>query len=175
MPSAHPADKPIRGEAGFTTTELLAAAAVFLVLCAVCVKPLGGVIKRIRLQNAADGMKHFVMNARVRSVSNPDRRCGVVFRLHPGSNMDDTLFAFLEKSPPDMHYVAGQDELYLAPYVIPRKQGITAAVPAGFPTELVFRGDGSASASAKVALSLGPFRDTVDVLASTGRVRVIRK
>jgi hypothetical protein len=38
----------------------------------------------------------------------------------------------------------------------------------------VFRSDGSAIASGKVALTLKGFKDTLDVLASTGRVKVIK-
>ena len=46
---------------------------------------------------------------------------------------------------------------------------------AGFPSVVVFRGDGSANASAKVVLKRKGMEDTVDVLASTGRIKVVRK
>lgn len=155
--------------------EVLVTVAVLLVVSAFCVKPLNGLIQRIKLQTAADGIKHYVLNARIRSVSSPDRPCGVVFRLHPGTAIDDTVFAFLERAPSDKRYVEGQDSLYLAPFVVRKRDRIDMSVPAGFPTEVVFRGDGSASVSARIALSLNVFKDTVDILASTGRVRVKKK
>jgi Tfp pilus assembly protein FimT len=155
--------------------EMIAAVVVLGILAALSVKPLNGMVQRIRLQNAADGMKHYVLNARMRAVANPDRHCGVVFRIHGAGGADDSIFAFLDSNPPDKHYVKGQDSLYLAPMVIPRNQGILADIPSGFPTELVFRADGSASASAQVELTLKSFSDTLDVLASTGRVKVIKK
>lgn len=159
---------------GFTTIELIVAVIVILIAAAFCVKPVNGFLQRLKLQNAADGIKHFVLNARIRSVSNPDRPCGVVFRVHPGSTTDDTVFAFLEKDPPDKRYVQGQDSLYLAPLVIKKKDQIDISIPAGLPSEVVFRGDGSASVSAKLALKLKGFADTLDILASTGRVKVMK-
>ena len=147
-----------------------------MILSAISAKPVSGLINRIRLQNAADGLKHIIQNARVRSVSNPDRHCGVVFNFYPaGSASDDKVFAFLDANPANNDYVLGEDQLYLSPYVIPRKQGIVATIPAGNPTVLIFRGDGSAISSAKVVLTLKGMQDTVDVLASTGRLKVIKK
>lgn len=154
--------------------EMMIAVIVILVAAAFCVKPVHGLIHRIKLQNAADGIKHYVLNARIRSVSSPDRPCGVVFRLHPGTATDDTVFAFLERDPPDKRYVKGQDSLYLAPLVVRKRGQIELSVPPGFPTEVVFRGDGSASSSARIALRLKGFSDTLDILASTGRVKVIK-
>jgi Tfp pilus assembly protein FimT len=159
---------------GFTTLELVTAIAVTMIVGAFCVKPIHGLLQRIKLQNAADGIKHYVLNARIRSVANPDRQCGVVFRLHPGTAKDDTVFAFLEKDPSDKRYVQGQDSLYLAPLVVRKRDRIRLSVPTGFPTEVVFRGDGSASVSARIAMNLNAFNDTLDILASTGRVKVVK-
>jgi Tfp pilus assembly protein FimT len=152
------------------------AVSVLVIMCAITARPLSGVLSRLRLQNSAEAIKHMIINARTRSISSPDRHCGVVFRLHAaGSTLNDSIFCFLDANPPDNIYVAAQDNRYLAAYVIPRKQRITAAIPAGYPTTLVFRGDGSATSSAKVALTLKNMKDTVDVLACTGRVKVIKK
>jgi Tfp pilus assembly protein FimT len=155
--------------------QLVITVCIILILSTITARPLGGLIRRIRVQNAADGIKHFLMNARMRAVSSPDRHCGVAFRFHAaGSKFDDSVFAFLDTSPGDNLYTPGVDQLYLSAYVIPRKQAITAvmAVPSGLTGEVLFRGDGSATASVKVALNLKGFLDTVDVLASTGRVKV---
>lgn len=134
-----------------------------------------GLIQRIKLQSAANGMKHMIMTARLRAVANPDRHCGVVFRLHGTGPANDSVFAFLETSPADKLYTKGRDSLYLAPFVVNRKDRIVTGIPAGYPSVIVFRGDGSATASAKIVLTLGSLQDTVDVLASTGRVKVVTR
>jgi Tfp pilus assembly protein FimT len=170
------ANGPMPGEAGLTLIQLSMAVSVLVIMCAVTAKPLTGVFYRLRLQNSAEAIKHIIINARSRSISSPDRHCGVVYRLHAStSTLNDSVFAFLDANPPDNVYIAGQDTRYLAPYVIPRKQKIVAAIPAGYPTVLVFRGDGSATSSSRVALTLKNMKDTVDVLARTGRVKVIKK
>lgn len=155
--------------------QLVITICVIMILSAITARPLGGLIRRIHVQNAADGMKHFIMNARMRAVASPDRHCGVAFRFHAAnSTRDDSVFAFLDANPSDNLYTPGTDQRYLSAYVIPRKQGITVSmvVPAGLTGEVLFRGDGSATASVKVALNLKGIMDTVDVLASTGRVKV---
>jgi len=168
-------DNLYSGSAGWTIMQVVMTVCVILILSAVTAQPLSGLVRRIRVQNAADGLKHFILNARMRAVSSPDRHCGVVFKFHAaGSLLNDSVFAYLDANPPDNHYVAGTDQLYLSAYVIPRNQKITVAVPAGLPTEVVFRGDGSATVSAKVTLTLQGFKDTLDVLASTGRVKVTK-
>lgn len=168
-------NRPNPGSAGLTAMQLVITICIIMILSAITAKPLGGLIRRIRVQNAADGMKHFLMNARMRAVASPDRHCGVAFRFHVATSLvDDSVFAFLDANPSDNLYTPGTDQLYLSAYVIPRKQGITAkmVVPAGLTGEVIFRGDGSATSSVKVALTLKGFKDTVDVLASTGRVKV---
>jgi hypothetical protein len=144
------------------------------VLAAVSAKPLIGLYHGIKLKGASDGIKQVLLNARMRSMANPDRQCGVVFRFTSSTAIEDSIFAFLDNVP-DKLYVQGRDSLYLSPMVLKVRDGITAAIPAGFPSVVVFRGDGSANASAKVVLSRKGMVDTVDLLASTGRIKVVRK
>ena len=148
--------------------------AVVAVLGAVAAKPLTGLYNGIKLKGASDGIKQVLLNARMRAMANPDRQCGVVFRFTPGAAVDDSIFAFLDVVP-DKLYIRGRDSLYLTPMVMKGRDGIAAAVPAGYPTVIVFRGDGSANVSAKVVLSHKGMTDTVDVLASTGRIKVVRR
>jgi hypothetical protein len=129
-------------------------------------------LDNIKLKRSADAVKHLILNARVRSVANPERLCGVVFRVQGAAGADDTVFSFLD-AVPDRRYEAGSDQAYLAPLVVRRSEGIRATVPPGYPRILLFRGDGSATASTRLVLSLGSRSYTVDVLASTGRVKVV--
>lgn len=159
---------------GFTFLETLIAVVVIGVMGALAVKPMQGLVQRIKLQNAANGMKQTIMNARLRAVANPDRLCGVEFRLGR-KGKPDTVFAFLEKNPSDKIYKKGVDSLYLAPFVIDTSSKVVARVPNGYPNVIVFRGDGSTALSARIILTLGKMVDTLDVLASTGRVRVVSR
>ncbi len=163
-----------KNESGFSALEVLVVVAVIGILAGLCIHPLSAFLQRIRLQNAADNMKHYILNARIRAVSNSERHCGVVFRVHAAPK-DDTVFAFLEENPPDNIYTKGKDSLYLSPFVVKKSEAISSRIAVGFPALIVFRGDGSATASAKVVLTLKANEDTVEVLASTGKVKVVVK
>ncbi|MDB5048198.1 MAG: hypothetical protein JWO30_1269 [Fibrobacteres bacterium] len=160
---------------GFSALEILVALIVVSVLTALCIKPVTGLLQRIKIQNSADGIKHLILNARMRAVANPSRHCGVVFRSHTSSAINDSVFAFLEGAPQDYLYTAAKDEVYGAPFVVDKKYKLSSVIPMGSPTVIVFRGDGSANASAKFILTLGGNQDTVSVLASTGKVKVVVK
>lgn len=162
-----------RGNQGFTVTEILATVVVISILAAFSVKPVMALLEKIKLQNSANGIKHLILNARMRAVSNAQRHCGVVFKVNPTGN--DTVFAFLETNPPDNIYTAGQDSLYGKPFIIESKSKIAMTVPTAFPTSIVFRGDGSANLSARIVVTLKTFVDTVKVLASTGKVKLVVK
>lgn len=152
--------------------EIMIVFIVIAVMSGFAVKPVSGLIQRIKLKNAADGIKHHIVNARVKAMADTQRRCGVVFRVHPGAAINDTIQSFLDKAPSDNIYTAGVDSLYLSPHVIRKdRDKIEISIPQGYPSVIVFRGDGSANASARLVLTLNAFKDTVDVLASTGRVR----
>lgn len=162
-------------QAGFSFLQTVLAIVVIAVVAAVSIKPLNGLLQRIKLQTAANGIKHMVQNARIRSMANPDRPAGVVFRFHGNTSIPDSVFTFLESSPPDKIYTRGRDSLHLAPFIIKTGQGVVPTIPGGFPSVVVFRGDGSASSSVKVVLTINTMQDTLDVLASTGRVKVVAK
>jgi prepilin-type N-terminal cleavage/methylation domain-containing protein len=163
------------GEQGFTFLELVVALVVILILTAFSVKPVIAFLDKIKLQNAANGIKHLILNARMRAVSNVYKHCGVVFRVNPSSTGDDTVFAFLESNPPDFVYTPGQDSLYGKPFIVGNKSRVAMTVPTGYPTTIVFRGDGSANQSARIVVSMKNFVDTVKVLASTGKVKLVLK
>lgn len=144
------------------------------ILSAFAVKPITGFLQKIKLQNSANGIKHLILNARMRAISNAYRHCGVVFKVN-ASPVDDTVFAFLESDPPDNIYRAGVDSLYGKPFVIEKKSQLAMTIPGDVPTTIVFRGDGSANVSARVVVTLNNFVDTVKVLASTGKVKLVVK
>lgn len=163
-----------RVEGGWSFLETAVVIIVVGVMAGLAAKPLNGLLLRIKLQSAANGIKNVLLNARLRSVANPELQCGVVFRITPSTAVNDTVFSFLDATP-DKAYVRGRDSLHLSPFVVKAKDRIATSIPAGYPTTVVFRGDGSANASARIVLTLKGLTDTVDVLASTGRIRVVSR
>ncbi len=163
------------GMRGFTALEIMIALVVISILSAVSVRPVMALLQKIKLQNSADGIKHLILNARMRAVSNAYKHCGVVFISNPSASVDDSVFAFLESNPPDYIYTPGQDSLYGKPFVIEKKYQLALTIPAGFPATIVFRGDGSANLSARLVVTLKNFVDTVRVLASTGKVKLVTR
>jgi Tfp pilus assembly protein FimT len=159
-------------QAGFSIFEIGIVLIVVSILSGLAIKPLSAWIQRINAQKAADGLKHYILAAKSRAVSNANRHCGVVFQLH-ASGADDTVLAFFDKIPINNVYDKGTDSLYSRPYIIKKKEQITSAIPSPYPSVIVFRGDGSANASANIVLTLKNIKATVDVLASTGRVKVV--
>lgn len=150
----------------------MVALVVISLLTAMAIRPLTALLQKIKLQNSADGIMHLLLNARSRAVSNAYRHCGVVFLIHTSPTVNDTVFAFLDKSPPDYVYAAGQDSLYGTPYIVDKKYKIVSKIPPGYPSTIVFRGDGSADVSMALVMTLNNFEDTVKVLASTGKAKV---
>ncbi len=162
------------GMRGFTALEIMVALVVISILSAASVPPIMALLQKIKLQNSADGIKHLILNARMRAVSNAYKHCGVVFRSHASATVDDSVFAFLESNPPDYIYTAGQDSLYGKPFVIEKKYQLALTIPTG-DSAIVFRGDGSANVSVKLVVTLKNFVDTVKVLASTGKVKLVTR
>lgn len=174
--------KVLKKARGFTIMEILVVLAVISILGAISIKPLSGFLQRIKLQNAANGIKYTLLNARVRAMSNSYRHCGVVISLHASTTINDSVFAFLDKPPYNSTnplgwnlYNKGVDSLYGQPFVVEKKNKITTVIPSGSPSVIVFRGDGSANATGLLVLTLGNFQDTVKVLASTGKAKVVVK
>jgi hypothetical protein len=84
------------------------------------------------------------------------------------------VISFQDKVNPTFYqYDAVGDPAYLAPQAL--KPGSSFKRLAAYTEdEVVFRGDGSAWKSFKILITNGTLTDTLDVLASTGRVRVGR-
>ncbi len=155
----------------------MVALAVISILTAVSIKPINGILDRIKLQNTANGIKQILVTARSRAVSTSNLRVGVVFNINASSTINDSIFTFLDDIPAGMKkgddkFTAGVDKLYGTYFVVEKKNKIKTVIPPGYPSTIVFRGDASANGSARLILTLGQLEDTVSVLASTGKVKV---
>jgi Tfp pilus assembly protein FimT len=160
---------------GVSLIQLLTAISVVAIVTAFAVKPIKGYLRGIALRNGAESIKYFILNARSRAVSNTSLHCGVVFRVNNGGKAD-SIFAFFDNSNVGANkdrYDRGQDSLYLQPIVFKAKDSLNLVT--ANPGTIIFRGDGSANTSLGLRLKLYNFVDSINVLASTGRVKVIVK
>lgn len=156
--------------------QVIVSVAILGLLTAVSVKPLTAWLQRLNATKAGDGLKHYLAMARSRAIANPARHCGVTFKLHASNSaLDDSVIAFFDKAPGNNAYDKGIDSVYARPLVLSKKERLSAAIVSPYPSTIVFRGDGSANASLQVVLTLRKFQTTIDVLASTGRIRMVVK
>lgn len=162
-----------RKNRGFSLIEILVILVMVSILTGLAIKPLNGFLQRIKIQSSADGIRRMLLNARVRAVANSFKHCGVAFRVSSGTaNTDyDQVFAFFDDNANNI-YEVGIDSLYGAPFLVRRRDKLFMTLGATTPTEIIFRGDGSANSSGKIILKLNTYTDTVVVLASTGKVKV---
>jgi prepilin-type N-terminal cleavage/methylation domain-containing protein len=161
-----------RGNHAFTALELVVAVVLVAILTALAVRPGMAFLARIKMNNAVNAVKQVIINARSQAVANPMLHCGVAVKIHSGT-VADSILSFFDKSvPPNNLYNPGADPLYQRPYALRPADGVQIISAA--PGTILFRGDGSANMSAKIVLKFRQMEDTLDILASTGRVKVIR-
>jgi prepilin-type N-terminal cleavage/methylation domain-containing protein len=159
-----------RAVKGFTLPEMLIALAVISILGLLAMRPMKTYIRRLQFDSAADGIKGLLATAKARAMANPGEHCGVYFDVNA---KPQRVLAFLDNANPrDYVYESKLDKPYLQPYVL--KKGLAMEIVASHPSSVIFRGDGSAYLSGRVTLSDGILTDTLDVLASTGRIKVLR-
>jgi Tfp pilus assembly protein FimT len=157
-------------ETGFTVLEIMIAAVILSLLVGLSVRPMKNYLRRLDFQNSSQNVKHLVQTAQSKAMANPNVHIGVYFNKATTPNRV-MLFQDLA-NPSTYNYDGSGDPAYLAPTIL--KKGTSIQILTGYPDEIVFRGDGSAWKSMKVVLTDGTLKDTLDVLASTGRVRVGR-
>lgn len=158
-------------EKGFTLLEILIAAGILSLLAGLSVRPMKDYLRRVDFQNNSQNIKRLVQTAQSKAMGNPNVHIGVFLDRVSTPNRV-ALFQDLG-NPSAYNYDKNADPAYLAPAIL--KKGILIKTIAPYTDdEIVFRGDGSAWKSMKVLLTNGTLKDTLDVLASTGRVRVSR-
>jgi prepilin-type N-terminal cleavage/methylation domain-containing protein len=157
-------------ENGFTFVEIIIAVGILGLITALSVRPMKSYLRRLEFQNSSQNLKHMVQMAQSKAMANPNVHIGVYFNRATTPNRV-MLFQDLA-NPSTYNYDGNVDPAYLAPAIL--KKGTSILLVTGYPDEIVFRGDGSAWKSMKVVLTNGTLKDTLDVLASTGRVRVAR-
>lgn len=157
-------------QSGISMPELVVALCVVLILAAIARPAMSAYLGNVKHKGAVTAVKRTLQAARAKALANPMVHCGVYF----DTDSDPArLVPFLDTHSPSGHaYDPGRDKSFQAPYAVP--DGVEIAVPDPNPASIIFRGDGSAWVSGKLLVRSGRFTDTVDVLASTGRIRVAR-
>jgi hypothetical protein len=150
--------------------EAMVAVVIVIALACLAKPPMARYIKTLEQKNAVLGVRKLMQTARSRAMANPSVHCGVYFDVNA---RPPRAFLFADTYAPGSYaYDAGKDKPYLAPFTLPK--GSSLSVAADYPGSLVYRGDGSAYLSAKVIVRSPGLSDTLDVLASTGRIRSTR-
>jgi prepilin-type N-terminal cleavage/methylation domain-containing protein len=151
---------------GFSVLEILGVLVIVGILTALAIAPMDRYIKSLRQKSVLGEIKHMLISARSRALANPGVHCGAYFDL---STNPQKIVLFNDNfAPANYSYDANRDKAYLTSYPIP--QGFTVKIDSGYKPEIIFRGDGSAFLSGKILISSSAFTDTLDILASTGRI-----
>lgn len=155
---------------GFTLLEIIVTLVIISLMAVLSVNPMKNYLRRLEFKNSSQNIKRLIQTAQSKAMANPNIHVGVYFDISKTPNM---VMLFLDKANPKSYrYDGPSDTPYLQPEVLPK--GTTLKPLSGYPDEIVFRGDGSAWKSHKIVITNGNLSDTLDVLASTGRVRVGR-
>jgi type II secretory pathway pseudopilin PulG len=159
-----------RSQKGITLLEILVVVLIIVIMGALAKSPMTRYLRTLEQKNAVVGIRKLVQTARSRAMANPSVHCGVYFDM---ASVPPKVQLFQDTfSPGSYAYDAGKDTPYQEAFTLPR--GTSLAVPIPYPASIIYRGDGSAFLSAKVLVRSAAFTDTLDVLASTGRVRSSR-
>ena len=160
----------VGSQKGITLLEVLVVVLVIAIMGAFAKPPMTRYLRTLEQKNAVVGIRKLVQTARSRAMANPSVHCGVYFDMAskpPKVQLFHDTFA-----PGSYAYDAGRDTPYQQAFTLPK--GTTLSIPDPYPASIIYRGDGSAYLSSKVLVRSAAFVDTVDVLASTGRVRTTR-
>lgn len=150
--------------------EILIVVAIAGIIASLSARPMGNYVSRLRFKNSLDEIKRLVQTTKSRSMMNPQVHCGIYF---DSKSKPPRILSFKNLNDPKNHeYEPGPDSLILIPVVL--KKDISLSPVPGYPETIVFRGDGSAYTTAKVVVRFQDISDTLQILASTGHVQVLR-
>lgn len=160
----------LRSQNGFSLLEVIGAVIILGLILAAARAPMARFTQTLEQKKAVTGLRKVLQTARSKAMANPSVHCGVWF--DPASVPPQAVLFLDTFSPGNYAYDPGKDKGYLSPFVLP--ESAIMSVPGPYPVAVIFRGDGSAYMSGRVLLALSDLNDTLDVLASTGRIRSTR-
>jgi Tfp pilus assembly protein FimT len=150
--------------------EILVTVVLVGLLALLGVNPMKNYLRRLEFKTSSQNIKRLIQTAQSKAMANPNIHVGAYFDM---SKTPHRVILFHDRiNPASYQYDGSGDASYLQPEVL--KVGTYFKPVTGYPDEIVFRGDGSAWKSFKIVITNGTLNDTLDILASTGRVRVGR-
>lgn len=153
---------------GFTLVEMIVALLIVGILALTLKNPMKDYLKRLEFNKSVEHVKRLIQTCQSKAMANPSVHVGVHF-----DRVGHRAVPFQDRANPALYqYDPAGDPPYLQPVAL--KRGVRFEAVAGFTDDVIFRGDGSAWRSFKIVVTDGILKDTLDVLASTGRVRVAR-
>ena len=156
---------------GFTLVELIVVIVIALISSAIAVPSFIKMMQHNRLKTTADSIKQQLYVARSRALANSTVHCGVYFDF---SSTPQKVFTFTDDpTGAQDQYNALTDKTLLAVLTIPINVQMTLPSSGGITNScIVFRGDGSAKYGGTVNVTNSSNTKYINVLASTGRIKV---
>jgi prepilin-type N-terminal cleavage/methylation domain-containing protein len=165
----------LKNSTGFSLFELCIVIVIIGIMALFARPSIRPFIENIRLRSAVNTTKQHLIVAKTRALGDPNVHAGVFFNA---TSVPYSVVAFLDDNPDTVNdnlYTQGKDHILCPSYSLSKSD--TLKLISGT-NPVVFRGDGSAKASAKFfvySLVNGKlFGDTISVLASTGRIKISR-
>jgi len=160
---------------GFTLVEMAITILIIVIIAVTAKVKLGPFVQSIRMRSTTDTIKAKIIAARTRAIANPYVHCGVYFKM----TSPQSVLLFFDNgagaAANNNAYDAGADQIYIPAQAPPNKIIFVNPSSNYFTNDaLVFRGDGSAKYGGQIEIQDGAgHKRTIDVLPSTGRVKVI--
>jgi prepilin-type N-terminal cleavage/methylation domain-containing protein len=160
----------MRSQRGMSMIEIIGVVLIIGILTAMAKSPMTQYLRSMEQKSAVLGIRKMLQTARSRAMANPSVHFGVHFDM---ASVPPKAELFQDNFAPGAYaFDTGKDKPYSAPFTMPK--GTSLSIPGPYPASIIYRGDGSAFLSAKVVVKSAGLTDTVDVLASTGRIRSTR-
>lgn len=156
-----------RKNSGYTLIEILVVIGIIIILGFISISPIKSFISHISFSTTATKIKKACSFARIQALSDPNLHTGVFLDT---TGMPDSVIVFVDDDK-DGLYTQGTDRQLVKVFSLPESD--TLRIPYNFPETIIFRGDGSAKASARFLIH-GRRNQTslITVLASTGRINL---
>jgi Tfp pilus assembly protein FimT len=162
--------KPLNRAQGVTFLEIIVVVGIIGLLAVVFRPSAKAFLDRIRLWNAANAIKQELILAKTRALADPNMHAGIFFDTSKFPHKIQTFVDDDSTALNDNLYSEGKDRLLAPSYVLSITDTLKLISGSNV---VIFRGDGSAKASTTITISgKAGKRDTITVLASTGRIRI---
>lgn len=155
----------LKNKSGFTTLEILVVTIIIGIVAALGIAPMRSFIAATFSETTAKKIQKGCNLAKIRAFSDPNLHTGIFLDT---TGFPDSVYFFFDNDKNSL-YTRTSDRLLLPAVEIPNTD--TLKIASGFPETIIFRGDGSAKASANFTINSPKKRaSTLTILASTGKI-----